>query len=160
MRYPWFGAGTSSIRNKCFPSPLTSCLTKLTVPIRYTTEDARSNEQANADDRIRDEVERTGGIWAQMTTEQRAQTLARLRDKKQRAQAARARKQAEQETLEERVAKLEERMHDLEAEAWSRGRVARPAAAGRADVARAGEPRVPPRSARREVRRDLQPLRR
>ena len=83
------------------------------MPIRYTTEDARSEEQANADDRIRNEVERTGGIWAQMTAEQRAQTLARLHDKKQRAQAARARKQAEQETLEERVARLEERIARL-----------------------------------------------
>ena len=83
------------------------------MPIRYTTEDARSEEQANADDRIRNEVERTGGIWAQMTAEQCAQTLARLHDKKQRAQAARARKQAEQETLEERVARLEERIARL-----------------------------------------------
>jgi hypothetical protein len=78
------------------------------MPIRYTTEDARSEEQAKADDRIREDVERTGGIWAQLTAEQRAQLLARLRDKKQRALAARARKQAEQETLEKRVARLEE----------------------------------------------------
>jgi len=78
------------------------------MPIRYTTEDARSDEQVKADDRIREDVERTGGVWAQMTTEQRAQLLARLRDKKQRALAARARKQAEQETLEQRVARLEE----------------------------------------------------
>ena len=52
------------------------------MPIRSTTEDARSEEQANADDRIRNEVERTGGIWAQMTAEQRAETLAHLRDKR------------------------------------------------------------------------------
>jgi len=84
------------------------------VPIRFTTEDTRTDEQANADDRIRDEVERTGGIWVQMTAEQRAQILARLRDKKQRAQAARARKQAEQETLEQRVASLEKRIARLE----------------------------------------------
>ncbi len=83
------------------------------MPIRYTTEDTRSSEQVVADDRIRDEVERTGGVWAQMTAEQRAQILARLRDKKQRAQLARARKQAEQQTLEERVTKLEERLARL-----------------------------------------------
>jgi len=76
-------------------------------------EDIRSNAPANADDRIREEVERTGGIWAQMTLEQRAQILGRLQDKKARALAARARKQAEQETLEERVAKLEERIARL-----------------------------------------------
>jgi predicted Fe-S protein YdhL (DUF1289 family) len=83
------------------------------VPIRYTTEDTRTVEQANADDRIRDEVERTGGSWAQLPHEQRAQVLARLRDKKSRALVARARKQTEQETLEERVAKLEERIARL-----------------------------------------------
>lgn len=77
------------------------------MPIRYTTEDTRSDEQVKADDRIREDVERTGGIWAQMTAEQRQQVLARLRDKKQRALAARARKQAEQQTLEQRVARLE-----------------------------------------------------
>lgn len=78
------------------------------MPIRYTTEDTRSDEQVKADDRIRQDVEGTGGIWAQMTEEQREQLLARLRDKKQRALAARARKQAEQQTLEQRVARLEE----------------------------------------------------
>ena len=83
------------------------------MPIRYITEDTRSNEQVNADDRVRNEVERTRGVWAQMTAEQRAQIRARLRDKKQRAQAARARKQAEQKTLEERVAQLEERLARL-----------------------------------------------
>jgi len=83
------------------------------VPIRYTTEDTRSEEQANADDRVRNEVERTGGIWAQMPPEQRAQIRARLHDKKRRAQAARAHKQAEQKTLEERVAQLEERLARL-----------------------------------------------
>jgi predicted Fe-S protein YdhL (DUF1289 family) len=62
---------------------------------------------------IREDVERTGGIWAQLSPEQRKQILARLRDKKQRAQAARARKQAEQETLEDRVKKLEERVARL-----------------------------------------------
>ncbi|TMQ04723.1 MAG: hypothetical protein E6J90_50750 [Deltaproteobacteria bacterium] len=59
------------------------------MPIRYTTEDTRSEEQ------------------------QRALIRARLRDRKQRAQAARARKQAEQKTLEERVAQLEERLARL-----------------------------------------------
>ena len=83
------------------------------MPIRYITEDTRSDEQVKADDRVRDEVERTGGVWAQMTTEQRAQIRARLRDKKQRAQASRARNQAEQKTLEERVARLEERLGRL-----------------------------------------------
>jgi predicted Fe-S protein YdhL (DUF1289 family) len=62
------------------------------MPIRFTTDDMRSAEQAATDDRTREEVERGGGVWAQMTQEQRAQVTARLRDKKQRAQAARARK--------------------------------------------------------------------
>ena len=84
------------------------------MPLRYTTEDTRSEEQANADDRVRNEVERTGGIWAQMTPEQRAQIRARLHDKKRRALAARAHKQAEQKTLEERVDQLEERLARLE----------------------------------------------
>jgi L-lactate utilization protein LutB len=83
------------------------------MPIRYTTEETRSVEQARADDQVRDEVERTGGVWAQMSAEQRALIRARLQDKKQRAQAARARKQAEQKTLEERVARLEERLARL-----------------------------------------------
>ena len=83
------------------------------MPIRYTTEDTRSEEQASADDRVREEIERTGGVWAQMSVEQRALVRARLRDKKQRAKAARARKQAEQKTLEERVAQLEERLARL-----------------------------------------------
>lgn len=83
------------------------------MPIRYTTEDSRSTEQAAADDRTREDVERSGGIWAQMTAEQRARLLARLRDKKQRALAARARRQAEQDTLELRVARLEERLARL-----------------------------------------------
>lgn len=83
------------------------------MPIRYITEDTRSEEQANADDRVREDVERTGGIWAQMAPEQRAQVRARLRDKKLRAQAARARKHAEQKTLEERVAQLEARIARL-----------------------------------------------
>ena len=78
------------------------------MPIRYTTKDTRSGEQAKADDRIREDVERTGGGWAQLTAEQREELLARLRDKKQRALAARARRQAEQEPLEQRVARLEE----------------------------------------------------
>jgi L-lactate utilization protein LutB len=86
----------------------------MTVPIRYTTDDTRSAEQAQVDDQIREDVERTGGRWAQMTAEQREQTLARLRDKKQRAQAARARKQGELEALEHRVARLEERVGRLE----------------------------------------------
>jgi primosomal protein N'' len=84
------------------------------MPIRYTTEDARPDDRAKADDRIREEVERTGGIWAEMTAEQREEMIARLGDKKLRAQAARARKQAEQETLEQRVARLEERIARLE----------------------------------------------
>jgi hypothetical protein len=85
------------------------------MPIRYTTEDTRSEEQASADDRVREEeeIERTGGVWAQMSAEQRAVIRARLHDKKQRAQAARARKQAEQKTLDERVAQLEERLARL-----------------------------------------------
>jgi predicted Fe-S protein YdhL (DUF1289 family) len=83
------------------------------MPIRYTTEDTRSDEQVKADDRIREDVERTGGIWAQLTAEQREDLLARLRDKKQRALAARARQQTQQETLEQRVARLEERIARL-----------------------------------------------
>ena len=83
------------------------------MPIRYTTEDTRSEEQASADDRLREESERTGGVWAQMSVEQRTLIRARLHDKKQRAQAARARKQVEQKTLEERVAQLEERLARL-----------------------------------------------
>ena len=83
------------------------------MPIRYTTEDKRSEEQSRADDQVREEVERTGGVWAQMSAEQRALIRARLQDKKQRAQAARARKQVEQKTLEERVARLEERLARL-----------------------------------------------
>lgn len=85
----------------------------MTVPIRYTTDDTRSAEQAKIDDQIREDVERTGA-WAQMTAEQREQVLARLRDKKQRAQAARARRQGEHEELEDRVARLEERVARLE----------------------------------------------
>ena len=83
------------------------------MPSRYTTEATRSEEQARTVDRVREEIERTGGVWAQMSAEQRALIRARLRDKKQRAQAARARKQAEQKTLEERVAQLEERLARL-----------------------------------------------
>ena len=86
----------------------------MTVPIRYTTDDTRSAEQTKADEEIREDVEQTGGAWARMTAEQREQVLARLRDKKQRAQAARARKQAEQDALEDRVARLEERVARLE----------------------------------------------
>jgi len=80
------------------------------MPIRYITDDTRSEEQASADDRVREEIERTGGVWAQMSDEQRALIRARLCDKKQRAQIARARKQAEHRTLEERVAQLEEQL--------------------------------------------------
>jgi hypothetical protein len=83
------------------------------MPIRYTTEDDRSEDQTRADDQVREEIERTGGIWAQMSAEQRALIRARLHDKKQRTQAARARKQTEQKTLEERVARLEERLARL-----------------------------------------------
>jgi predicted Fe-S protein YdhL (DUF1289 family) len=86
----------------------------MTVPIRSTTDDTRSAEQAQVDDQIRDDVEHTGGVWAQMRAEQREQILARLRDKKQRAQAARARKQGEHEAFEDRVARLEERVTRLE----------------------------------------------
>jgi predicted Fe-S protein YdhL (DUF1289 family) len=86
----------------------------MTVPIRDTTDDTRSAEQAKVDDQIRENVERTGGVWAQMTAEQREQILARLRDKKRRAQAARARKQGEHEALEDRLARLEERVARLE----------------------------------------------
>jgi hypothetical protein len=83
------------------------------MPIRYVTDDTRSAEQAQADDRTREDVERTGGLWAQLGPEQQQQILARLRDKKQRAQAARARKQVEQEALEDRVRRLEERVARL-----------------------------------------------
>jgi hypothetical protein len=86
----------------------------MTVPIRYTTDDTRSAEQVKVDDQIREDVERTCGVWAQMTAEQREQILARLRDKKQRAHAARARKQGEHEALEDRMARLEERVARLE----------------------------------------------
>jgi predicted Fe-S protein YdhL (DUF1289 family) len=86
----------------------------MTVPIRYTTDDPRTQEQIAADDRTREDIERTGGAWAQMTDAQRADVLARLKDKKQRAQAARARKQAEQDALEDRIARLEERVARLE----------------------------------------------
>jgi len=80
---------------------------------RYTTNDTRSTEQAEADDRVRSEVERTGGVWGQMSPEQRAQVRAGLRDKQQQVQAARARKQVEQKTLEERMSQLEERIARL-----------------------------------------------
>ncbi len=86
----------------------------MTMPIRYTTEDNRTPEQVAADDRVREDVERTGGAWAQMTDEQREQLRARVREKKQHAEAARARKHAEQESLEERLARLEERVARLE----------------------------------------------
>ena len=83
------------------------------MPIRYSTEDTRSPEQVAADERVREEAERTGGAWAQLTPEQRAQVLARLKDKKERAEAARARKQADQGDLEARVTRLEERLARL-----------------------------------------------
>lgn len=83
------------------------------MPIRYTTEDKRSEEQVRADDQVREEVERTGGVWAQMSAEQRALICALLQGKKQQAQAARAHKQAERKTLEERVAQLEGRLARL-----------------------------------------------
>jgi hypothetical protein len=113
-RYTWSGAGISSTPRACFPSRRTSSPKSTnSMPIRYTTDDPRTAEQVAADDRIREEIERTGGAWAQMSKEQRTQILARLRDKKQRAQAARARKQAEQDSLEERITKLEERVARL-----------------------------------------------
>lgn len=83
------------------------------MPIRCTTEHMRSEEQARADDHVREEIERTGGVLAQMGAEQRALIRARLCDEKQRAQAARARKQTEQNSLEERVARLRERLARL-----------------------------------------------
>jgi hypothetical protein len=83
------------------------------MPIRYITNETRSPEQTQSDDRIREEVEGTGGIWSQLSAEQRVQVRARLHDKKQRAQAARTNKQAEQDALEERVRKLEERVAKL-----------------------------------------------
>lgn len=83
------------------------------MPIRYTTEETRSPEQVAADERTRDLAERTGGAWTQLTPEQRAQVLARLKDKKLRAEAARAEKQADQGDLEERVTRLEERLARL-----------------------------------------------
>jgi predicted Fe-S protein YdhL (DUF1289 family) len=86
----------------------------MSMPIRFTTDDHRAPEQVVADDQVREEVERTGGAWARMSPEQRAQVLARLKDKKQRAEEARARRQAEHDALEERVAHLEERVSRLE----------------------------------------------
>lgn len=83
------------------------------MPIRYIMNETRSAEQAQSDDQIREEVERASGIWSQLSMEQREQLRARLHDKKQRAQAARASKQAEQDALEERVRKLEERVAKL-----------------------------------------------
>ena len=83
------------------------------MPIRFTTEDTRSAAQAAADDRTREEVEVSGGVWGQMTQEQRSAILTRLRDKKVRAQAARARKESEQDALEQRIARLEERISRL-----------------------------------------------
>ncbi|MEP6863182.1 MAG: hypothetical protein ABJE66_21335 [Deltaproteobacteria bacterium] len=83
------------------------------MPIRYITNETRSAEEEHSDDRIREEVEGTGGIWSQLSAEQRAQVRARLLEKKQRAQAARSNKQAEQDALEERVRKLEERVAKL-----------------------------------------------
>jgi len=68
----------------------------------------------SSDDQIREEVERTSGVWAQMTLEQKSRVLARLHDKKQRARAARARRLAEKETLERRLTSLEERIARLE----------------------------------------------
>src|ERR1041384_1523095 len=109
-RYTWCGAGTSSTRARLPHHRLLPVRRRLAMPIRYVTEDTRSEEQVSADDRVREEIERTGGVWAQMSDEQRALIRARLHDKKQRAQAARARKLAEQKTLEERVAQLEERL--------------------------------------------------
>jgi hypothetical protein len=83
------------------------------MPIRYVTDDTRTAPQAAADERVREEVEATGGVWGQLSAEQRQEILARLRDKKQRAYAARARKQAEQVALEERVRQLEDRVAKL-----------------------------------------------
>src|SRR5262245_16037169 len=87
---------------------------RMIMLIRYTTDDNRSAEQALADDHVREQVERTGGAWALMSTEQRAQLRARMREKKRRAEAARARKEAEQRSLEERIALLEKRVARLE----------------------------------------------
>jgi hypothetical protein len=84
------------------------------MPIRYTTDDKRTTEQATADDRVRDDVEHSGGAWSQMTPEQRAQLRARVHEKKQLAEAARARKQTERQSLEDRVAALEVRVARLE----------------------------------------------
>jgi predicted Fe-S protein YdhL (DUF1289 family) len=81
--------------------------------LRYTTEDTRNDVQVSADDRTREDVERGGGVWSQMSPQQREQVLGRLRDKKQRAMAERSRKQAEHETLEDRVSRLEERVARL-----------------------------------------------
>jgi hypothetical protein len=83
------------------------------MPIRYITNETRSAEQAQSDDRIREDVEGTGGIWSQLSAAQREQLRARLHDRKQRAQTIRASKQAEQDALEERVRKLEERVAKL-----------------------------------------------
>ena len=83
------------------------------MPIRYITSDTRTAEQARSDDRIREDVEATGGIWSQLSAEQRDQLRARLHDKKLRAEAARASKQAGQDALEDRVRKLEARVAKL-----------------------------------------------
>jgi len=83
------------------------------MPIRYITNETRSAEQAQSDDRIREDVEVTGGVWSELSAAQREHLRARLHDKKQRAQTIRASKQAEQDALEERVRKLEERVAKL-----------------------------------------------
>src|SRR2546429_444213 len=114
VRYTWLGAGTSSTPNACFRSLVIFFQPRASnVTLRYTSEDPRTSDQVAAEDRVREDVERAGGAWAQLSQEQRERILARLRDKKQRAQAARARKQADQESLEQRVAKLEERIARL-----------------------------------------------
>ena len=87
----------------------------MTMPIRSTTDDNRTPTQVAADDKVREEVEATGGAFAQMTPEQREQLRARVQERKQAAEAARVRKQAEDDkTIEDRVARLEERVARFE----------------------------------------------
>jgi len=86
----------------------------MTMPIRYTTDDNRTPAQVAADDKVREDVETTGGAFAQMTPEQREQLRVRVQERKEAAAAARDRKQAEDKTIEDRVARLEERVARLE----------------------------------------------
>jgi predicted Fe-S protein YdhL (DUF1289 family) len=92
------------------------------MSIRHCTDDSRSDERSRADERIREEVERTGGVWAQMSPADRERVLGRLHEKKQRAREARARREAVRDVLTERVAALEERVAQLERAPGSSGK--------------------------------------